>query len=674
VAYQSLYRRYRPQKFSEMRGQEHVVKALRNAVREDRVGHAYLLSGPRGTGKTTAARILAKVLNCENPQDGEPDGTCASCQSIEAGTSFDLHELDAASNNKVDDIRDLLAKVALGTPGRTKVYLLDEVHMLTSGAENALLKTLEEPPDHVVFVLATTEPHKVVPTIRSRTQQLELTLIGADDIAQLVRDVATDAGLDVDENAVGHVVKTGGGSARDTLSALDQVVAAGGVTNADESTADLLEALATNDAALAMRAIEAATERGVDSRRIGERFIDALRTVFLVKMGSVPPRLSEPERELADRWLEALSPATITRSLETVGRSLVDMRQAPDPRIDLEVAFVRICDPTTDASVAALTARVEALEATLAGGAPITAAAAPAPMAASAPAQPTAEATVADTQQPAPAPAAQAAPPAEERPTATPGASPADVARAALRPRSGGGGGSPAASRKPTPTAPAEAEPRAERPQAAAPPPPSMRNDRPAPSPAPEPAATPAEEPAPDTTAHVDDAPLPDEPMPDEPMPEEHEPAPAPVAASGGGLSLEQVREGWNQMLDGQSTKARARFLAGEVQAVEGNVVTFVLPIEAQLKRCAPFTSEIEAAIESHFGHPATISLTTGPSMSEANNRPRSGQPTQQASNLPAEDEVDIHDLTDADVGNSSVVERITDVFPGAEVLAPPEN
>jgi len=223
-----------------MRGQEHVVRALRNAVRDDRVGHAYLLSGPRGTGKTTAARVLAKVLNCANPVDGEPDGTCDSCLAIEAGTSFDLHELDAASNNKVDDIRDLLSKVALGTPGRTKVYLLDEVHMLTSGAENALLKTLEEPPDHVVFILATTEPHKVVSTIRSRTQELDLTLIPADQMTELVREIIADADLDVDEAAIGHVVKAGGGSARDTLSELDKVVSAGGVAEVDTSTADLL--------------------------------------------------------------------------------------------------------------------------------------------------------------------------------------------------------------------------------------------------------------------------------------------------------------------------------------------------------------------------------------------------------------------------------------------------
>ena len=169
MAYQSLYRSYRPRRFSEVRGQDHVVRALRNAVRDGRVGHAYLFSGPRGTGKTSTARILAKALNCENLQDGEPDCTCESCLAIEAGTSYDLQELDAASNNGVEAVRDLIGKVALGSPGRTKVYILDEVHMLSTAASNALLKTLEEPPGHVVFVLATTDPHKVLPTIRSRT-------------------------------------------------------------------------------------------------------------------------------------------------------------------------------------------------------------------------------------------------------------------------------------------------------------------------------------------------------------------------------------------------------------------------------------------------------------------------------------------------------------------------
>src|SRR5437879_6284724 len=176
VAYQSLYRRYRPQRFSELRGQDHVSRALRNAVREGRVSHAYLFSGPRGTGKTSSARILAKALNCVAPTDGEPCGVCESCVGVATGTSLDVHELDAASNNGVEAMRDLVARASLGTPGRWKVYIVDEVHMLSAAASNALLKTLEEPPGHVVFVRATTDRRRVLPTRRSRTQASEVRL------------------------------------------------------------------------------------------------------------------------------------------------------------------------------------------------------------------------------------------------------------------------------------------------------------------------------------------------------------------------------------------------------------------------------------------------------------------------------------------------------------------
>src|ERR1700704_561959 len=229
MAFQSLYRRYRPRRFADIRGQDHVVTALRNAVREGRVGHAYLFSGPRGTGKTSTARILAKVLNCAAPVDGEPDLECESCLAIEAGTSFDVHELDAASNNKVDDIRELIERVAFATPGRTKLYILDEVHMLSASASAALLKTLEEPPPGVVFVLATTDPQKVIPTIRSRTQHFEFHLLPAAPLEEYVRSVVDAAGLDVTPDAIDHAVRAGNGSARDALSALEQVVAAGGV-------------------------------------------------------------------------------------------------------------------------------------------------------------------------------------------------------------------------------------------------------------------------------------------------------------------------------------------------------------------------------------------------------------------------------------------------------------
>src|SRR3954464_5381655 len=211
--YQSLYRRYRPQRFSEVRGQDHVTRALGNAVREGRVAHAYLFSGPRGTGKTSTARILAKALNCTKLDDGEPCGTCDSCVQVAAGTSLDVMELDAASNNGVDAMRDLVSRAALGTPGRWKVYIVDEVHMLSTPASNALLKSLEEPPAHVVFVLATTDPQKVLPTIRSRTQHFEFRLIGPDVLVDLLKDINASADLNVPPEAIDFVIRRGNGSA-----------------------------------------------------------------------------------------------------------------------------------------------------------------------------------------------------------------------------------------------------------------------------------------------------------------------------------------------------------------------------------------------------------------------------------------------------------------------------
>ena len=343
--------------------------------------------------------------------------------AIEQGRSFDLHELDAASNNGVEDMRDLLGKVNLGNPGRMKVYILDEVHMLTRGAENSLLKTLEEPPSHVVWVLATTEPHKVVETIRSRCQVFELGLLGAEEMTAHVRWVIEDAALDVDDSAVDYVVSVGDGSVRDTLSALDRVVAAGGVVEIDQSTDQLLHALAVRDTAAALGAVGDALGRGRDPRTIGEMLVTGLRDAFLTVMGSPPPRITVAEQERASQIAEQMSPLQLTRALETLGTALVEMRQAPDPRVHLEVALVRLCRSVDDGSVDSLLARIEQLEARLAAGTPTAspaaaaaadppAAAAPAPVASSAPVAPTAAAPGSAPAAPAPAPASSAPAPA----------------------------------------------------------------------------------------------------------------------------------------------------------------------------------------------------------------------------------------------------------------------
>ena len=366
MAYLSLYRRYRPQKFSEIKGQDHVVRALQTAVCAEKVGHAYLLHGPRGSGKTSTARVLAKALNCTDlGDDGEPCCICESCVSIAEGRSFDLQELDAASNNKVDDMRALLERVNLASPGKAKVYLLDEVHMLTAGAENALLKTLEEPPAHVTWVLATTEPHKVVQTIRSRCQVFELGLVSSDIMSDHLRYVVADAGLDADGEAIDHAVAVGGGSVRDTLTALERVVAGGGTADLDASTDAILEAVAGGDRAAALSAVGDAIGRGRDPRTIGEMALAGLRDAFLTAMGDPPTRLSEHEQTRAVDLAGRMAPAAMTRALETLGRALIDMRQAPDPRVDIEVALVRLCQPDEDRSLEALAQRVRQLEARL---------------------------------------------------------------------------------------------------------------------------------------------------------------------------------------------------------------------------------------------------------------------------------------------------------------------
>jgi DNA polymerase-3 subunit gamma/tau len=362
MATQSLYRRYRPRRFSELKGQDHVVRALRDAVRGGREGQAYLFSGPRGTGKTTSARILAKVLNCERPVDGEPCCECDSCLAVERGTSYDVHEMDAASNNGVDAIRDLVEKASLGTPGRHKVYILDEVHMLSRPAEAALLKTLEEPPPHVVFVLATTDPQKMSDTIRSRTQHLQFHLLPPDTLAEHVRWVAADAGLELSDAAFDAVLAQGGGSARDTLSALELVASTGGDADETVDFDEFVAAMVDHEPGRALTAMAHAVSLGRDPRTLTEELVRHLRDSFLSLMAPELVQLPQHRVDQIAASAQRVGAASLVRAIERLGAMLVELRHAPDPRVLVEVALVQLTHETAGGDVAALEARVERLE------------------------------------------------------------------------------------------------------------------------------------------------------------------------------------------------------------------------------------------------------------------------------------------------------------------------
>ena len=389
MAFQSLYRKHRPQTFGELVGQEAVSTALRNAVREGRVGHAYLFSGPRGTGKTTTARLLAKALNCTGDRSelapGEPCNACSSCVEITGGTSMDVVELDAASNRGVGEMRALLERVAYRSAGGArKVYIVDEVHMLTKEASTALLKTLEEPPDHVIFVLATTDPQMVLQTIRSRTQHFEFSLLPADLLAAHLADVAGREGVEADADALATIARRAGGSARDALSLLDQALAYGegqlrpeqiavlfGGT-ATSARAAIVDALASGDVAGLLEALDGLLGAGVDARTLADDLLRHLREVFLVLSSPGRVRLETPEEEQAQLAAqgEALGPAAVVRALETLGEAAIEIRRAPDPRLVLEVTLVRLArrDVSSLEALADRLARLERAVEDLRGG------------------------------------------------------------------------------------------------------------------------------------------------------------------------------------------------------------------------------------------------------------------------------------------------------------------
>jgi DNA polymerase-3 subunit gamma/tau len=623
VPFVSLYRRFRPGRFDELRGQDHVVRALRSAVRDDRVSHAYLFSGPRGTGKTSSARILAKALNCESPVDGEPCDVCTSCVEITQGSSLNVHELDAASNNGVDAMRDLVAHAGLGTPGRWKVYIVDEVHMLSTAAANALLKTLEEPPSHVVFVLATTDPQKVPPTIRSRTQHLEFRLLGAETLHDLLESVNEEAGLRVDEEALEAAVRRGRGSARDALSALDQVVASGSADAARPELAAVLDALAEGDVSQVLVALSALLAGGWGPQQLATELIDDLRQVFLAALAPELCTVSGPSLERFRAVAEAMGLARVVRSMEILGHALVDMREAPDAQVVLEIGVVRAVRPDLDSGMEALSERVSVLERAQSG----------------APAfpRPGASTTRSGPAEPAGGVSAAIAPEAP----ATPGP-PGDVAR---RPSLGALRRNKEAAAPPPP--PTEA--------GAAVPPPMME---------PEPAA---QAPAVTSAAAVSAG-----------------SAPAGSGSAVATLTLDRdsLTEAWGDgILQSLPARAKARYASGRFVAVDEQGAHFALPNAAHREQCVEQQADVEKALSDHFGTKVTLVLhvddtgappAAGPGPSPAVST-RSAGAAAPAPVAPADevDYVDPSEMEDAATDQASAAQaRLLQAFPGASEVA----
>ena len=399
MEYQALYRKYRPQTFDDVIGQGHVTTTLAREVADGRVAHAYLFTGPRGTGKTTTARILAKVLNCVNRgADGAPCNVCASCVAITEGSSLDVLELDAASHNSVDDIRDIKVSVTTVASSATskRVFVLDEAHMLSKAAGNALLKTLEEPPQHVHFVLATTEPYKLLDTIRSRSQRFDFHPVPIEELAGHLSLISDREGYKTDPAALIAISRHAGGSVRDSLSLLEQVAALGagsvdvaGVRRAlgladSEAFMRLVEAVAEQDAKSALELVAELAADGVDLRRFVAESVSFFRGAFLAHYAPNLAEISDEPADVYESWRKAaqlVSAADVLRAVDLLGDALVRLREGREERLMTELALIKLTRPETSSDAEALLSRVERIERRLGKPDPVPApgAAGPAP-------------------------------------------------------------------------------------------------------------------------------------------------------------------------------------------------------------------------------------------------------------------------------------------------------
>jgi DNA polymerase III subunit gamma/tau len=387
----SLYRRHRPGSFDEVVGQQHVVRTLRNAVEQDKVHHAYLFVGSRGTGKTSMAKILARSLNCERGGPTiAPCGECDSCVTIAAGTSIDVIEMDAASNRSVDDVRDLRERVAYAPAGgRWKVYILDEAHMLTKEAWNAFLKTLEEPPPNTVFVLATTESHKVMATIADRCQRFDFQRPSLEQISEVLERVSEAEGIEVEAGATAMIARSASGSFRDALGTLDQIVAFGGEKVALDDVMEMIGAVdaellfGTVDAVIAgdpkgvLLGIEEMSRSGRDPGQFARDLLAHLRHLLVTQtIGEVPGTfvVTATDEGRITAQAQAIGAATLVRTIDELAAALTAVREGDDARLAVEVALLKAARPDVDLSAEGLLRRVERLEKGMGRGAAATAA------------------------------------------------------------------------------------------------------------------------------------------------------------------------------------------------------------------------------------------------------------------------------------------------------------
>ncbi len=385
MSYQALYRKFRPEHFEDVKGQEHIVTTLKNQIQSDHVGHAYLFCGTRGTGKTTIAKIFAKAVNCENPGEKGPCGECAMCKNIASGNSMNVVEMDAASNNKVDDIRQVIEEVQYSPPqGKYKVYIIDEVHMLTTSAFNALLKTLEEPPSYLIFILATTEVHKIPLTILSRCQRYDFKRISVETIAARLRELLDKEGVEAEEKALTYIAKLADGALRDGLSLLEQCISfyfgetltyekvlkvLGAVDH--EVYAQFTRVLASGDVAGVMRIIDNIIAAGKDLTRFCDEFIWYLRNILLVKSTEHPENLIDMSEENLTALIETgetLEIEMVFRYIRVLSEVGNQMKYAAEKRVLFEVALIKLCKPEMERDYESLVNRLHNLEEQLKNG------------------------------------------------------------------------------------------------------------------------------------------------------------------------------------------------------------------------------------------------------------------------------------------------------------------